>query len=140
MATNTNTKATLCWDCANYAYGCSWSEELKPVKGWDAIPTKNQYFSSYIVLACPKFDRDAQKNGMLRLGETDRERQKRERMLTRPPSPKQRMIIDLIYNESVEPVPLFEGENQKDAEDYIRKYERFIVKEDQKEWEWFARK
>ena len=140
MATNTNTNATLCWDCANYAYGCSWSEELKPVKGWDAIPTKNQYFSSYIVRACPKFDRDAQQHGMLRLGETDRDRKAKERKLTFPPSPAQMAFINMIQRESVEEVPPFDGTNQKEADDYIEKYRRFIVKEEKKEQEWFARK
>ena len=140
MATNTNMQPTLCWDCANYATGCSWSEEFKPVKGWAAVPAKNKNFSSYIVLACQKFDRDAQKAGMLRLGETDRDRKTRERKLTFPPTPAQRAFISVIQRESVEEVPPFDGTNQKEADDYIEKYRRFIVKEEKKEREWFARK
>ena len=61
---------TLCWDCENATGGCSWSDhnEHTPVEGWTAIetrikvhnPTQNDQIStSYIVLACPEFIKDA---------------------------------------------------------------------------------
>ena len=62
---------TLCWDCANACGSCPWSSHpSRPVAGWTAIPTKirlrgpnNKYGedfdSSFIVLACPLFKRDA---------------------------------------------------------------------------------
>ena len=33
-------KPTLCWKCERACGGCSWSADLIPVDGWDAIPTK----------------------------------------------------------------------------------------------------
>jgi len=47
---------TICWDCKNaMSGGCSWAdpEVAEPVAGWVATKTKD----SYIVHACPKFDR-----------------------------------------------------------------------------------
>lgn len=66
-----NQQHTLCWDCSRACGGCQWSDEFKPVRGWKAIKTqikshgeKNsgvraKNIDSYIVLACPGFDRDA---------------------------------------------------------------------------------
>ena len=59
----------LCWDCANATGGCSWSEKLRPVKGWKAIPTHKKEFDSWLVIQCPKFERDALNFGMRRLYE-----------------------------------------------------------------------
>ena len=50
---------TLCWTCRK-AYGkCSWTEvdytkkgwpiRFEPVKGWNAIPTKNEKYTSFLV-------------------------------------------------------------------------------------------
>lgn len=55
-----NTKDTLCWDCEKATGGCSWSDKLIPVEGWDAIPTKIKMViyketDSYKVLNCPLF-------------------------------------------------------------------------------------
>lgn len=60
---------SICWDCANACGKCSWSRNFTPVKGWEAIPTKiiaSKSFnaSSYIVCACPKFDRDSTEYGL----------------------------------------------------------------------------
>ena len=30
-------KETLCWSCAKFAGGCSWSRTFTPVKGWLAV-------------------------------------------------------------------------------------------------------
>lgn len=57
---------TICWECKNAVGGCSWSRELEPVDGWQAIPTKikangnNQIImtDSYIVRGCPEFIED----------------------------------------------------------------------------------
>ena len=61
---------TLCWDCANATGNCRWSDELKPVKGWKAIPTvkdnNGKPMKSCIVVECPQFKRDAYENGLKR--------------------------------------------------------------------------
>lgn len=62
-----NKKPTLCWDCANYAHGCSWSENLIPVKGWTAVPIHGKVFDTYHVDACPLFERDAYNGGAIRI-------------------------------------------------------------------------
>lgn len=56
---------TLCWDCRKACGECSWSRclECSPVPGWTAIETKlrlntDVYIQSYIVIACPEFERD----------------------------------------------------------------------------------
>lgn len=56
---------TLCWDCRKACGGCCWSkyDQRVPVPGWEAIPTKvrmnnHTYADSYIVTACPEFERD----------------------------------------------------------------------------------
>lgn len=55
---------TLCWDCARAKTDhCSWFKGFKPVKGWDATPTDNKEFKSYIVHECPEFIRDAYSGG-----------------------------------------------------------------------------
>ena len=64
---------TLCWSCKNavpnleQTRGCSWSRELVPVKGWDAIETKRwvekyankkrfyEKESNYRIIKCSKF-------------------------------------------------------------------------------------
>lgn len=58
-------KQTLCWSCVNATGNCEWSEykQYKPVPGWTAVKTqvKNSAkgtFSSYYVLACPKYVKD----------------------------------------------------------------------------------
>ena len=61
--------STLCWDCDKACGKCSWSKELKPVKGWKAVPTKvkngfttfkgTKNFSivdSFDVYDCPEFE------------------------------------------------------------------------------------
>ena len=49
----------LCWRCKNACGGCSWSQCLKPVDGWTAIPTiihdDGGDFSSYDIKKCPEF-------------------------------------------------------------------------------------
>ncbi len=70
---------TLCWDCRKACGGCSWSSypDYEPVAGWTAIGTKirmnsNVYAQSYIVIACPEFDRDGYDGGARRvIGKTD---------------------------------------------------------------------
>lgn len=64
---------TLCWDCSKATGGCAWSEDFKPVKGWEVVPTKKQNYygimHSLIVLSCPEFDRDAYNAGLKRIGD-----------------------------------------------------------------------
>jgi hypothetical protein len=61
----------LCWTCRK-AYGkCSWTEvdytkkgwpiRFEPVKGWNAIPTKNEKYTSFLVVSCPEYDPDDRK-------------------------------------------------------------------------------
>jgi hypothetical protein len=61
-----NKANSLCWQCKR-AYGtCSWSHRFKPVKGWEAIPTringekksKQPEIQSYEVKKCPMFIQD----------------------------------------------------------------------------------
>lgn len=56
------TKYSLCWDCKRATGGCPWSDKLKPIKGWKAIPigkTTARPYSTYLVEECPGFIRDA---------------------------------------------------------------------------------
>ncbi|MBQ9709471.1 MAG: helix-turn-helix transcriptional regulator [Clostridia bacterium] len=53
---------SLCWKCANSVpdalgkRGCSWSEELRPVKGWLAeYSVKCDGMVSWQVMECPEF-------------------------------------------------------------------------------------
>ena len=65
-------QSTLCWDCARATGGCPWSDRLRPVKGWTAIPTrKNTMLASYIVIECPGFIRDAYASGLKRYKKDD---------------------------------------------------------------------
>lgn len=62
---------TLCWDCRKACGGCSWSEEHLPVPGWTALETKirmkaDVFEPSFIVIACPEFDRDGIDGGAKR--------------------------------------------------------------------------
>lgn len=55
-------KETLCWECANSCGGCSWSQEFKPVEGWEAEPTIVEdtqcEYESFNVKSCPQFKPD----------------------------------------------------------------------------------
>ena len=61
-------KAQLCWSCQHSVpnginRGCSWSNFLKPVPGWDADEcwvkyTKAQKIKGYTVKHCPKYLHD----------------------------------------------------------------------------------
>jgi len=62
-----NKPPTLCWDCRNAIGGCSWSTLFKPVEGWKAEPTKNKEgATSFNVIKCPEFKRDAIYGGQQR--------------------------------------------------------------------------
>jgi hypothetical protein len=61
-------KDTICWDCkhaTNKYKICSWANEFKPVKGWNAdkmylLPCKTQskkLIESYLVKSCPLFEK-----------------------------------------------------------------------------------
>ena len=59
-------KTTLCWSCANAAGKCTWSDKLKPVRGWTAEKTKIkcspvEFVDSYYVIACPRFKKDRER-------------------------------------------------------------------------------
>lgn len=49
---------TLCWMCGKCTGRCSWSQEFKPVEGWDAILNKIEGEDSYFVNSCPEFALD----------------------------------------------------------------------------------
>lgn len=58
-------KTTLCWTCGNaVGGGCSWSESLTPVRGWEAV----REMESYTVLRCPEYQRDSFGDGLYRDG------------------------------------------------------------------------
>lgn len=59
---------TLCWDCANYCGGCSWSRNFTPVEGWSANLHRSDRYNhgkligvteSYEVISCPEFVSDS---------------------------------------------------------------------------------
>lgn len=60
---------SLCWDCKKAASNgdCCWASSGKPVTGWKAVPTvvnrKRYPFSSFHVVDCPDFCRDAYDGG-----------------------------------------------------------------------------
>ena len=64
-------KATLCWSCANACGGCSWSDgSFTPVKGWKAQKTmvrgdrglyRAKIIKSYRVDKCPLYEDDRKK-------------------------------------------------------------------------------
>ncbi len=63
-------KFTLCWDCKKATGGCSWSNKLRPVKGWTAQevkPTSSKPYTTYLVEQCPEFKRDAYNSGLKRI-------------------------------------------------------------------------
>lgn len=51
----------LCWMCAKACGGCAWSDNLTPVKGWDAkmVPYKKQGVQevTWQIYDCPEFER-----------------------------------------------------------------------------------
>ena len=60
---NRNCNEQMCWRCKNATGGCSWSKDLKPIKGWKAKKTYIRdsgavAYSSYKILYCPQFDED----------------------------------------------------------------------------------
>lgn len=53
----------LCWSCRNAVpsatNGCEWSEELRPVPGWDAQLVKKATFGvTWSIRGCPKYHAD----------------------------------------------------------------------------------
>lgn len=69
---------TLCWDCANALYGCSWSRKFEPVRGWKVEERRIQYrgredgIQSFRVIECPRFNPDARCGGMERIKKVNR--------------------------------------------------------------------
>lgn len=51
-----------CWTCKKACGGCRWSDELKPVKGWDAVKVKRKDDSGeknlfgYKIINCPEYE------------------------------------------------------------------------------------
>lgn len=64
---------TICWGC-DKAYGqCSWSKSFTPVEGWEAERRDVKiavygYVESYIVTACPLFEKDGEKDELCEVG------------------------------------------------------------------------
>ena len=62
---------SLCWDCfwSTHPEKCQWVARNKPVKGWNAEPTRvsprSAPFDSYKVVGCPKFKRDSYRGGLV---------------------------------------------------------------------------
>jgi hypothetical protein len=38
-----------------------WPIRFEPVKGWNAIQTKNEKYTSFLVVSCPEYDPDDRK-------------------------------------------------------------------------------
>ena len=60
---------TLCWSCEKACGGCSWSDNLIPIKDWKATPTILRFrkptrnspvtlVTSYYVCKCPEYKFD----------------------------------------------------------------------------------
>lgn len=55
---------TLCWSCQKACGGCSWSKQLVPVEGWQAIRRDihnnvvGADMESYRVIVCPQYVED----------------------------------------------------------------------------------
>ena len=51
---------TLCWECGKACNrGCNWSDNLEPVEGWIAEPTKiSGSIDGFLVRDCPEFVRE----------------------------------------------------------------------------------
>ena len=112
-------KHTLCWDCAHYAQGCSWSEYFRPVRGWNATKVKTKYFNSYIVHDCPKFERDSYNFGLTR---PNSPQIKYKQNYVERPSKAQLTYIGWIRENADRMIPIFDGETAEDAKQYIIKY------------------
>lgn len=57
----------LCEECRNACGGCKWSDELLPVDGWNAEPTKiyinkRKPIDSFHVIECPEYVPDRKRN------------------------------------------------------------------------------
>lgn len=68
--------STLCWTCEKSKSGCSWSKDLTPVNGWEAIPTfihgsaHHKGYMSFKVISCPEYENDGwEKYNIRTLGE-----------------------------------------------------------------------
>ena len=58
-----NEMGQICWRCKNATGNCSWSRDLKPIKGWQATKSlkkddMGQPYSSYRITYCPQFISD----------------------------------------------------------------------------------
>ena len=62
----------ICWDCKFAIGGCSWSDELIPVKGWTANKVVKQTTETFNVIGCPLFVRDAFDFGQHKLHKGDK--------------------------------------------------------------------
>ena len=52
-------KEQPCWTCAKACGGCSWSRDLTPVKGWEAVQsTVRKREKSYRILYCPEYEEE----------------------------------------------------------------------------------
>ena len=55
-----NPRSSLCWDCKNaVCKGCTWVESFQPVDGWTAEEGTVDGQTSFCVIDCPEFIRDA---------------------------------------------------------------------------------
>ena len=65
-------QSTKCWECAKATGFCSWSQEFKPIKNWNAVKTKHVNnngvpLETYLIIDCPEFVRDSTNIGLERL-------------------------------------------------------------------------
>lgn len=54
-----------CWNCKNFAGGCSWSKRFEPVEGWQAKKVRRKgggkymgFYETYAIEFCPEFEHD----------------------------------------------------------------------------------
>ena len=65
-------KYTMCLDCVHAIGGCSWSDSLTPVPGWQVEETvinngRGAYAKSNMVINCPEFVWDSKDGGKKRM-------------------------------------------------------------------------
>ncbi len=50
---------TICWTCEKSTGWCSWSQDLTPVGGWEAIDDPHLYGDQgKIVIRCPEYEKE----------------------------------------------------------------------------------
>ena len=126
---NTQKNPTLCWDCVKAIGGCSWSDDLIPVKDWLAKETKISDEQSFWVYDCPEFVRDAKNFGQERFVEGNWKGYE----MSEPPTKAQLLYIDYIMTESKTKLVPFSGTTKGQAARWITKNKVYVLEEERRD-------